>query len=94
MSIMNNIVRYRAEVLGHPSICNFFGYISVYYNTRMLHIIGKLFYTSAAMAKRNVLKSSTSYYRHEQQLLLHNAGVSMKQGSLLHLSQCCPMTQK
>ena len=60
----------------------------------MLHNIGKLFYTSEAMAERQVLKSSTWYYRHEQQLLLHYTGVSMNQGSLLHLRQCCPMTQR
>ena len=36
-------IQYSAEVLGHPSICNFYGYISVYYNARMLHNIGKLF---------------------------------------------------
>ena len=60
----------------------------------MLHNIGKLFYTNVAMAKRKVLKSSTWYYRHEQQLLLHNAEVSMKQRSLLHLRQCCPITQR
>ena len=47
-------IQYRADVLGHPSICNFFGNISIYYNTRMLQNIGKLFYTSVAIPKRKV----------------------------------------